>query len=122
MHYLFTIQFLEPALQFIESLEPKSQEKVLYVLWKARITKDVELFKKISADIWEFRVLHKKKQYRLLSFWYKSETEVRCVICTHGFIKKTAKTPALELQKAQQLRLDYINSKHIKWKHIHSKK
>lgn len=114
MHYLFTIQFLEPALQFIESLEPKSQEKVLYVLWKARIIKDAELFKKISADIWEFRVMHQKKQYRLLSFWYKSETEVRCVICTHGFIKKTAKTPALELQKAQQLRLDYINSKHIK--------
>lgn len=114
MNYLFTIQFLEPALRFLESLEPKSQEKILYVLWKARFTKDAELFKKISSDIWEFRVLHQKKQYRLLSFWYSSETEVRCVICTNGFVKKTAKTPGLELQKAQQLRQEYLQSKQIK--------
>jgi hypothetical protein len=60
MHYLFTIQFLEPALQFIERLEPKSQEKVLYVLWKARITKDAELFKKSAPTFGSFECCIKK--------------------------------------------------------------
>ncbi|KAB4395500.1 type II toxin-antitoxin system RelE/ParE family toxin, partial [Bacteroides nordii] len=33
------------------------------------------------------------------------------VIATHGFIKKTQKTPPKEIAKAEEIRKDYFNSK-----------
>lgn len=51
----------------------------------------------------------KKNTYRLLAFW-DNETG-KLVVATHGFIKKTQKTPATEIAKAEQLRKKYFNNK-----------
>lgn len=47
--------------------------------------------------------------YRLLAFW-DTETET-LVIATHGFTKKSQKTPPKEIAKAQEIRKEYFNSK-----------
>jgi len=47
--------------------------------------------------------------YRLLAFW---DNEVgSLVIATHGFIKKTQKTPINEIAKAEALRKEYFSTK-----------
>ncbi len=46
MDYKFKVEFLEPILEFLESLDEKSREKILYNIWKSRSLNDNELFKK----------------------------------------------------------------------------
>jgi phage-related protein len=107
----YEVRFLEPAKGFLDDLDAKSREKVLFNIWKSRETNDPELFKKLSGDIWEFRTRFKSKQIRLLAFWDKSSGKETLVIATHGFIKKSQKTPIKEIEKAIQLRREYIENK-----------
>jgi phage-related protein len=107
----YEVRFLEPAKGFLDDLDAKSREKVLFNIWKSRETNDPELFKKLSGDIWEFRTRFKSKQIRLLAFWDKSSDKETLVIATHGFIKKSQKTPIKEIEKAIQLRREYIENK-----------
>lgn len=79
-----------------------------------------ELFKKLgNTDIWEFRTLYKGNCYRLLAFW---DTEKEAlVIATHGFQKKTPKTPSKEIAKAEAIRKEYFEDKKIKeYETLHS--
>jgi hypothetical protein len=64
----FELLFLEPAKVFLDHLDEKSREKVLFNIWKSRQINDPELFKKLSQDIWEFRTLFKNQKIRLLAF------------------------------------------------------
>ena len=41
--------------------------------------------------------------YRLLAFWDKSDDKNTLVICTHGFIKKSQKTPRPEIKPGHVL-------------------
>jgi phage-related protein len=45
-------------------------------------------------------------QYRLFAFLAKADNVF--VICTHGIIKKTQKTPIKDIEKAEQLRRKYF--------------
>jgi len=54
----------------------------------------------------QFRTLYNKTAYRLFAFW--DETEKSMIIVTHGIIKKTGKTPKKEIEKAKQLRTEYL--------------
>ena len=45
------------------------------------------------------------------AFWDKGDKVNTLVIATHGFIKKTQKTPSKEITKAEEIRKDYFNSK-----------
>ena len=65
----FEVIFLEEAFEFLEHLERKHYEKILYNIRKSQIENDPELFKKLNNDIWEFRTLYQGLQYRLLAFW-----------------------------------------------------
>ena len=103
----YEVRFMESAKDFLDTLDDKSREKILFNIWKSRETNDPELFKKLTGTIWEFRTRFKSKQYRLFAFWEKSG-EKNLVIATHGFVKKTPKTPKKEIQKAEQLRKDYL--------------
>lgn len=69
----FDVRFLEEANQFLENLDEKAKEKIIYNIHKARMINDNELFKKLKGEIWEFRTLHMRTHYRLLAFWDKSE-------------------------------------------------
>ena len=102
---------LEEAATFIESLPLSTQTKIYYNIDKvAGGIKDPELFKKLDgSNIWEFRTLYQGICYRLFSFW-DSEQEA-FVIATHGIVKKTQKTPAKEIAKAERIRMEYFLSK-----------
>ncbi|MFZ2784320.1 MAG: type II toxin-antitoxin system RelE/ParE family toxin [Sediminibacterium sp.] len=107
----FKVEFLPEAVDFMESLDKKSQEKIYYNIRKAQVTNDPELFKKLTGSIWEFRTLYNKTYYRLFAFWDKIDGKQTLVLATHGLIKKTGKTPLSELDKAEKIRQQYFDQK-----------
>ena len=107
----FSVIFLDYAKEFLDKLDKKSREKVLFNIWKSREVNDPELFKKLSGEIWEFRTKYLRKQIRLLAFWDKEDSRDTLVIATHGFVKKTQKTPKSEIAKAENIRNEYIKFK-----------
>jgi phage-related protein len=107
----FRVEFLEDAKQFIDELDEKAREKIFYNIWKASITNDKELFKKLQDEVWEFRTKFSKTYYRLFAFWDKTAKEDTVVISTHGLIKKTGKVPKGEIEKARKLMEQYFQEK-----------
>ncbi len=107
----FQVQFLEEAVEFLDSLDEKARNKVIYNIQKARLSNDKELFKKLKDEIWEFRTLFDRIHYRLFAFWDKTGKTETVVISTHGLIKKTDKTPGGELEKAKRIRKLYFERK-----------
>lgn len=107
----FTVQFLEEASEFLDHLNEKAREKIIYNIYKAQATNDKELFKKLIDEIWEFRTLFNKTHYRLFAFWDKTDHSNTIVISTHGLIKKSGKTPLGDLDKAERLRKLYFEQK-----------
>jgi len=110
----FRIVLLEEAKDFLDTLPEKTRSKILYNLWKARITLDKDLFKKLQDDIWEFRTTYNKIHYRLFAFWDKTNSANTLVIATHGLTKKTNKIPPSELEHANTLLKQYFESKNKK--------
>lgn len=105
----FKVIYSEEVIDFLNTLDIKARNKIAYNIEKSRYILDKELFKKLDdTDIWEFRTLFNGIQYRLLAFW-DMDGEV-LVITTHGFIKKTQKTPSKEIERAQKIRKLYFNS------------
>lgn len=96
---------------FIKSLPSKAANKVVYNLnVVAGGMIDKELFKKLNGtEIWEFRTLYMGICYRLLAFLDTSEDAL--IITTHGFVKKTDKTPVKEIEKAERARKLYFELK-----------
>jgi len=111
MEKRFEIVFLDDALLFLKGLERKHYEKILYNIRKVQVENDPILFKKLTDDIWEFRTIYQKLQYRLLAFWDKTSVKETLVISTHGFIKKQSKVSNQEIQKAIQNRNEYFKDK-----------
>lgn len=107
----FSVELLDEAIAFLESLDAKAREKILYNARKAQIVNDKELFKKLNDFIWEFRTKYNRNQYRLLAFWDKEETSPTLVIATHGFVKKTQKAPKHEIKRAEEIRKQYFEQK-----------
>ena len=111
MNKRFEVEILDEAREFLQSLERKHYEKVLYNIRKAQVKNDPELFKKLKDDIWEFRTLYQGFKYRLLAFWDKTSGTDTLVVCSHGFIKKRSKVPEQEIEKAVQIRIKYFEDK-----------
>jgi phage-related protein len=109
----FTVLFMEDAREFLASLDDKSREKIIYNIDKASLINDKDLFKKLKGEIWEFRTLYNKTYFRLFAFWDKSDKSVTLVITTHGIVKKTDKIPESDLEKAEQIRQNYLKSKKL---------
>ncbi|HLN52603.1 MAG TPA: type II toxin-antitoxin system RelE/ParE family toxin [Lentimicrobium sp.] len=107
----FQVQFLEDAFEFLDNLEEKARDKVIYNIQKARFSDDKEIFKKLKGEIWEFRTLFNRTYIRLFAFWDKVDKKQILVISTHGYIKKTDKTPNAELKKAEKIRKLYFERK-----------
>ncbi|HMO34029.1 MAG TPA: type II toxin-antitoxin system RelE/ParE family toxin [Lacibacter sp.] len=107
----FNVVFLEEAAAFIDRLDEKARDKIIYNITKARFSQDKELFKKLTGEIWEFRTMFNKTYYRLFAFWDHSGKTGTVVVSTHGLIKKTDKTPAGDLEKAERLRKKYFEWK-----------
>lgn len=104
----FEVDFLEEAVEFLDKLDDKAREKIYYNIKKSQFINDKKLFKKLNDFIWEFRTLYNGKAYRLFAFWDKTQEIETLVIATHGILKKTQKTPSKEIEKAQEIRKQYL--------------
>ncbi len=107
----YKVDLLGEAIDFMESLDDKTREKIYYNIRKSQVVNDPELFKKLSELIWEFRTKFNKTNYRLLAFWDKTDSEETLVLVTSGFVKKTMKTPKNELKRAEEIRKEYFEQK-----------
>jgi len=108
----FNVVLYREAQAFLESLDPKTREKIYQTFDRASLLLDPEVFKKLAdTDIWEFRTTFGKKRYRVLAFWDKTQSANTLVIATHGFIKKSQKTPLKEIDKAMRIRELYFSKK-----------
>ena len=107
----FNIDFLDEAIDFMDSLEARARKKIYYNLKKSRLVNDPKLLKKLDENIWEFRTLFDKNHYRLFAFWDKTDDKKTLVLATHGMIKKTKKIPKSEIKKAEEIRKLYFDQK-----------
>ena len=107
----FKVIFLTEAREFLLDLDEKSRLKIIFNIDKSKIKNDNELFKKLKGEIWEFITLYNKTYLRLFAFWDKTDKKDTVVISTHGIIKKTDKTPKIEIERAESLRVKYFNEK-----------
>jgi len=113
----FNVILYREAQEFLANLDEKTRNKIFQTFDRASLLLDPEVFKKLAdTDIWEFRTLFNKKRYRVLAFWDKEGPVDTLVIATHGFIKKTQKTPLNEVKKAVSIRELYFKNKQNKKK------
>lgn len=110
MNFFETV-FLEEADKFMQTLDKKTQQKVMFNVRIAEQTYDPELFKKLNDNIWEFKAKYLKRQIRILAFWDKTSKIETLVLATHGFIKKTSKTPKKEIERAERIRNEYFSNR-----------
>jgi phage-related protein len=91
------------ARDFIEGLERPDQKKVVALLQRAADFGppiNEEKFKKLNSEgIYEF----KSYQVRIFCAFEKG----RIIILTHGFAKKSGKTPRHEIERATRLLAEY---------------
>jgi phage-related protein len=107
----FETKFLEEADEFISKLDRKTISKLFYNIDLAEKKQDPKLFKKLKDEIWEFRVRFSGVQIRLLAFWDKTDNKQTLVFATHGFIKKVDKVPVNEIERANKIRIRYLENK-----------
>lgn len=108
----FTVEFYEtekgerPSLDFINTLEVKLRAKVFRDL-KLLEEKGNELrlpyYENLGDGIFELRTIQGNNIVRNLYFFIIGKK----IIITHGFRKKTQKTPPEEITKAKNYREDY---------------
>jgi phage-related protein len=97
-----------PVEEFLDTLNAKQAQKVLWVL---KVVQElprvpVQYLKKLEGteDLWEVRAEFGGDAFRLLGFWDAG----RLIILTNGFAKKTQKTPEREIALAAQRRRDHL--------------
>ena len=97
-----------PVQDFLDLLPGKVAQKVAWVL---SLLEDLEVvpstyFKKLvgTEEIWECRIQFASNAYRIFCFFEGNSV----VILTHGFAKKTQKTPQQEIERAEAYRREYL--------------
>jgi len=107
----FEVVLLPEAFAFIKKQDFKARKKIFQNINRAKQSLDPTLFKKLTSEIWEFRIRYNGIQYRLLAFWDKTTEIETIVFATHGFKKKTDKIAKREIQKADKIRTKYFENK-----------
>ena len=102
-----TVEGTCPTEEFLDSLPGRAARKVVWVL---RLLEDLDFlpsfyFKKPigTENIWECRIQFGSNAYRILCFFSDHS-----VVLTHGFVKKSQKTPVHEIEKAESYRRDFL--------------
>ena len=97
-----------PVEEFLDSLSGNAAKRVT---WMLELIREVEripecYFKKLRGtdDIWECRVQFGSNTFRLLGFWPGHST----LDLTHGFIKKSQKTPRREIKRAERFKDEFL--------------
>ena len=95
-----------PVREFLDSLDIKMRQKMLrsiQALQDMGISLRMPLSEALGDGIFELRAKVGSNISRVMYFFIIGDSAV----LTHGFIKKTQKTPARELEKAKKIRDDY---------------
>ena len=109
----FTVEFYEkedgekPCLTFLNTLEVKLRAKAFRDLALLEEKgKDLRLpySRHLDDGIFELRTIQGKNIVRNLYFFFAGSK----IIMTHGFRKKTDKTPPGEIDRAKEYRKDYL--------------
>lgn len=110
-----TIEYIKPngevpIVEYLQTLTPKHEAKVL------RSIQLLENFgpkigmphvRPLEDGIYELRTQFSSNIFRTLFFhWHDNK-----LVLTHGFTKKTQKTPPQEIERAKQYRDDYLERK-----------
>ena len=100
-----------PVEEFLDSLNAKQAKKVTWVLQLVEELDKIprQYFKKLvnTDDIWEIRVRIGYDAIRLMGFF----DEGTFIILTNGFMKKSQKTPKVEIALAEKRKKDFIKRK-----------
>lgn len=114
MKQKFKVLLLGDVWDLLDTLDEKIKNKILYNIDKSKYVNDPGLFKKLDDQIWEFRTKYKRKHYRMLAFWDKTDNVETLVVATHGIIKKTSKVPKKEIERAKSIMQLYFKEKNKK--------
>ncbi len=97
-----------PTQEFLDTLPAKTAQKVVWVL---KLIQELETvpsiyFKKLEGtdDIWECRVQSGPNIYRFLGFFFQKGV----IVLTHGFSKKSQKTPRSEVERAESYKKNFM--------------
>lgn len=100
-----------PLEDFLESLSPKDQQKIFWVL---KLIEDLdrvpaEYLKKLhgTEEIWECRIRSGSNAYRVFSFFCSGNV----MVLTNGYSKKSQKTDPRQIRRAESYRRDYLSRK-----------
>lgn len=116
---MFTINYFEtenhekPAEDFLKSLDTKMRIKVLRNIQHLKLNGNrlrEPLSSPLRDGIFELRTQTRGNITRVLYFFYVNKT----IILTHGFTKKTPKTPASEIDRAIKYRKLFLAQQEAK--------
>lgn len=96
-----------PVKEFLDGLDIKMRQKMLrsiQALQDMGISLRMPLSESLEDGIFELRAKSGTNISRVMYFFIIGNRAV----LTHGFIKKTQKTPRRELQRAKDIRADYF--------------
>jgi len=104
------IVLLKQAEDFIDEIEEPVRKKFFVSMRKTKSRIFGDWFKKLigTNDIYEFRIDYNGKFYRLFSFWDSRDERQTLVVCSHGLVKKSNKTPKSEIDKAEDIKDKYF--------------
>ena len=100
----------EPAKEFLYSLDVKMRAKMdrtITLIRHGGTTVREPYSKHLDDGIFEVRAKIGSDISRILFFFYIDKS----FILTHGFIKKTQKTPDFEIKRAKKYRQEYLSRK-----------
>lgn len=101
-----------PVMDYIEKMELKEKAKVLKYIEFLRENQgylEEPYSKHIRGKIRELRVDFARNRHRVFYFIFIKKT----IILLHAFLKKTDKTPASEIKKAEEGHCEVLNNKEI---------
>ena len=108
--------FLEVEAElFFNTLPSKTKSKFLKLFDKTEFGLRGEWFEplKETDGICEFRLRFNTNYYRLLAFWDRDGEVETLIVATHGFLKKTNKTPVAEIKRAESIKHQYFHKKKL---------
>ncbi|MCL2035836.1 MAG: type II toxin-antitoxin system RelE/ParE family toxin [Oscillospiraceae bacterium] len=100
----------KPVAEFIKKLDPKMKSKVIWTIDALESCGNglrEPYSKHLDDGIFELRAKVSTDISRTLYFFIVGKR----VVLTHGFIKKTKKTPPEEIELAKKYRNEYLNRK-----------
>lgn len=97
----------EPVREFLDALDVKMRVKVLGrigLLEERGVRLAMPYARHLEDGIYELRTVQGNNITRVLYFFVVGDQAV----LTHGFIKKTQKTPRAEMDRAKRMRQDWV--------------